>query len=59
MNAHGELIVSRAAPGRGAWLCTGRVECLRRAARTGRFDRAFRRRIRPGAAERLAERLSS
>ena len=40
--ADGSLTVSRTAPGRGAWLCAGSVECLRAAVQRKAFARALR-----------------
>jgi predicted RNA-binding protein YlxR (DUF448 family) len=37
----GGLIVDRSGPGRGAWLCSGSLDCLERAVRRHGFDRAF------------------
>ena len=37
-----QLVVSRTAAGRGAWLCTGQVSCFDMAARRKAFDRAYR-----------------
>ena len=38
----GQLVVSRTAPGRGAWLCQGRSDCFDLAQRRRAFDRALR-----------------
>jgi predicted RNA-binding protein YlxR (DUF448 family) len=38
----GQLLVSRTAPGRGAWLCKGSPSCVDLAERRRAFDRAFR-----------------
>ncbi|MXV91260.1 MAG: DUF448 domain-containing protein [Acidimicrobiia bacterium] len=43
----------RALPGRGAWVCAGDDDCLRRAASPARLRRAFRRNVPPGAADDL------
>ena len=47
------LVVGRALPGRGAWVCVGDASCLRRAASPDRLRRAFRRGVPGGAAEDL------
>jgi uncharacterized protein len=41
---HG-ILVSRTAPGRGAWLCRGSLTCLERAVKRDAFRRAFRRSV--------------
>ena len=47
------LAVGRTLPGRGAWVCAGDEDCLRRAASPDRLRRAFRRDVPRGAAEDL------
>ena len=49
----GGLVVDRAAPGRGAWLCAGQPACLEAAERRKAFDRAFRAPVAPAAVARL------
>lgn len=49
----GELVAGRTAPGRGAWLCAGRPECLDVAERRKAFDRALRAAPAAGAVARL------
>jgi uncharacterized protein len=41
------LVVSRTAPGRGAWLCRQSVSCLSLAVKKGGFDRALKRKVGP------------
>ncbi len=41
----GEPVVSRTAPGRGAWLCVPPVPCFELAVRRKAFDRAWRRHV--------------
>ena len=53
MDTRGELLVSRTAPGRGAWLCAGSPGCLREAARRRAFERAFRRPVDRDVVSRL------
>ncbi len=38
----GQLVASRTAPGRGAWLCQGQPGCVDLALKRRAFDRAFR-----------------
>ncbi|MDE0194698.1 MAG: DUF448 domain-containing protein, partial [bacterium] len=47
------LQAGRALPGRGAWICAGDDDCLRRAASPARLRRAFRRDVPHGAADDL------
>lgn len=47
------LGVGRTLPGRGAWVCAGDQDCLRRAASPDRLRRAFRRDVPHGVAEDL------
>ena len=49
----GRLQVGRALPGRGAWVCAGDEDCLRRAASPNRLRRAFRRDVTQGASQDL------
>ena len=49
----GSLVISRTAPGRGAWLCAGSVPCLEQAVRRRAFDRALRTAVGSGAIEAL------
>jgi predicted RNA-binding protein YlxR (DUF448 family) len=49
----GGLTVDRSGPGRGAWLCSGSLECLDRAVRRHGFDRAFATAIADAEMERL------
>jgi predicted RNA-binding protein YlxR (DUF448 family) len=51
VDASGALRTSRTAPGRGAWLCAGSVECAREARRRNGFGRALRRTVAPEAVE--------
>ncbi|MEO7836587.1 MAG: YlxR family protein [Acidimicrobiales bacterium] len=51
LGADGSLAVSRHAPGRGAWLCSGSRACVQGAERRGAFARALRR---PVAASAVA-----
>ncbi|MGH9169611.1 MAG: YlxR family protein [Acidimicrobiales bacterium] len=37
-----EVVVSRVAPGRGAWICSESASCLREAIRRGALARALR-----------------
>ncbi len=56
----GQLALGRHLAGRGAWLCRESLaECAGKAARTGRFARAFRRPVARPEAERFATELSS
>ncbi|WP_423778135.1 YlxR family protein [Desertimonas flava] len=41
--ADGRIVVSRVAPGRGAWLCTPPEACWRQAVKRRAFERALRR----------------
>jgi predicted RNA-binding protein YlxR (DUF448 family) len=54
-DANGDLVVSRTAPGRGAWVCAlspeAAVACQRAGVARGGFARAFRSAIDAGAAE--------
>ena len=45
----GTVVVGRALPGRGAWLCAGSVRCLERAARSNAMSRALRAPVTPEA----------
>lgn len=47
------LGVGATLPGRGAWVCAGDGDCLRRAASPDRLRRAFRRDVPRGVAEDL------
>lgn len=47
------LQAGRALPGRGAWVCDGDGDCLRRAGAPERLRRAFRRDVSPGVADDL------
>ena len=38
----GDVVVGRTAPGRGAWLCTGNIECLDAAVKRKAFARALK-----------------
>jgi predicted RNA-binding protein YlxR (DUF448 family) len=49
----GQLLVSRTAPGRGAWLCKGSPSCVDLAERRRAFDRAFRTKVDPEAVAAL------
>ncbi|HWD54122.1 MAG TPA: YlxR family protein [Acidimicrobiales bacterium] len=49
----GALEVDHRAAGRGAWLCAESVDCLDRAVRPQRFQRAFRAPVDPDALQRL------
>jgi predicted RNA-binding protein YlxR (DUF448 family) len=55
LDASGELVVDRRAPGRGAWLCG--PNCWEPARRKRAFDRALRTQVSPDAVDRLGERL--
>ncbi len=55
----GDLIVSRTAPGRGAWLCSDRVECLDVAIKRKAFGRALKAPLTEGATEQLRRQLRS
>ena len=54
-NHDGRLVVSRVAPGRGAWLCRDprtedpKVSCLEAAVRRNAFSRAYRGEVPPDA----------
>jgi uncharacterized protein len=50
LTAAGDPVVSRTAPGRGAWLCVPPGRCFELAVRRKAFDRAWRR---PVGAEQL------
>jgi predicted RNA-binding protein YlxR (DUF448 family) len=43
ISGDGRIVVSRTAPGRGAWLCDPPQDCLTTAVRRHAFARAFRR----------------
>lgn len=45
----GSLILSRTAPGRGAWLCRGSPRCLELAVERNALARAFRRPVAPAS----------
>lgn len=49
VTADGSPVISRTAPGRGAWLCRGQVQCLQQAIKRHGFERAWKRPI--GTAE--------
>ena len=53
----GSLTLERGAPGRGAWLCRGSLECLEQAVRRHSFDRAFAAPVRADEAGRLRAQL--
>jgi predicted RNA-binding protein YlxR (DUF448 family) len=53
----GALVVSRSAPGRGAWLCVGHPACLDRAERRDAFSRAFREPVDKDAVAALRDEL--
>jgi predicted RNA-binding protein YlxR (DUF448 family) len=57
--ADGSLAVGRTLPGRGAWLCRGRPDCLGRAEQRRAFARALRAPLRPGAIDDLRARLAA
>jgi len=49
VTADGSPVISRTAPGRGAWLCRGQATCLQQAIKRRGFERAWKRPL--GAAE--------
>jgi uncharacterized protein len=49
----GSLVVGRALPGRGAWLCAGSASCLDLARRRRAFGRALRAPVEPSAEAEL------
>jgi predicted RNA-binding protein YlxR (DUF448 family) len=55
----GRAVLSRTAPGRGAWLCRDGSRpcppCLTAAVRRRAFDRAFRRALPAGALDTIAD----
>lgn len=53
LGADGVARIDRAAPGRGAWLCRGSMECFDRAVRRRGFERAWRRPVAAAAVEQL------
>ncbi len=53
----GVLVVDRQAPGRGAWLCRESPDCLERAVRQRRFERAFRLAVDPAHLQQLSAQL--
>ncbi|HXY44233.1 MAG TPA: YlxR family protein [Acidimicrobiales bacterium] len=53
------LVVSRSAPGRGAWLCAGVPTCLELALKRNSFSRALRTSISPALVEALAHELGT
>jgi predicted RNA-binding protein YlxR (DUF448 family) len=56
-DAHGDLVVGRTAPGRGAWLCAGDPGCFVLAAKRKAFARALRRPVAEAAMTALAGQL--
>ncbi|MFZ0173042.1 MAG: YlxR family protein [Acidimicrobiales bacterium] len=57
VHADGGLLVSRTAPGRGAWLCARTPGCAELALERNAFSRALRIVVAPGLAEALAREL--
>jgi uncharacterized protein len=57
--ADATLAVDRRGAGRGAWLCSGSLECLDHAVRRKAFERAFRAPIEAAAGLRLREELGA
>jgi predicted RNA-binding protein YlxR (DUF448 family) len=55
----GSLAVGRSEPGRGAWLCSGSVECFDAAVRRRAFSRALQREVSGQELVWLRERLLS
>jgi predicted RNA-binding protein YlxR (DUF448 family) len=55
----GALEMDRRGAGRGAWLCIESVDCLDRAVRQHRFERAFRAPVDPDALQRLCADLGT
>ena len=55
----GSLAVGRSEPGRGAWLCTGSVDCFENAVRRRAFSRALRSDVSGQELAWLRERLLS
>ncbi len=49
----GDLVVGRSHPGRGAWLCRDRPDCLELAVRRRGLERALRRPVAPGGIDGL------
>lgn len=57
LSDEGEAVISRTAPGRGAWVCSS--DCLGLAVRKRAFERAWRRPIRAGALDELVNAFES
>jgi predicted RNA-binding protein YlxR (DUF448 family) len=55
----GELVVGRALPGRGAWVCADQPDCARIAARHGAFTRALRGAVTESAVADLVAAIGS
>ena len=55
----GRLVVSRTAPGRGAWLCAASSACIDAALRRKAFGRALRADVSRAAVEALRAELHS
>jgi predicted RNA-binding protein YlxR (DUF448 family) len=55
----GALEVDRSGAGRGAWLCRESADCLERAVRQHRFERAFRAPVEGDALQRLCAQLGT
>ncbi len=54
----GRIVISRTAPGRGAWLCDPPQDCLATAARRHAFTRAFRRPVTDQMIDQLQDQLA-
>lgn len=57
VEAAGSLVVSRTAPGRGAWLCRGSAQCVDLAVRRDAFSRALRVSVPAAVLQHLASQL--
>ena len=55
----GALEVDRQGAGRGAWLCRESADCLERAVRQRRFERAFKAPVEVEALQRLYAQLGA
>ena len=53
LNSDGAPLISRTAPGRGAWLCVGKVACVQQAMKRRGFERAWKRPVASAEYEEL------
>jgi predicted RNA-binding protein YlxR (DUF448 family) len=55
LGADGHAVCDRVAPGRGAWLCAGSMDCFDLAARRRGFERAWRHTVDRAALDDLRD----